>query len=77
LLAPPHDPLSVRSFDYGQLVTIEGALIREPERLAERTRLYVGVERAAAAGGALRPAHGVVGLQSSVLRRSDSATKSG
>jgi competence protein ComEC len=60
LLAPPPDPLSIRNFGYGQFVTIEGALIREPEVLPERTRLYVRVVRAAPAGQALRTAHGVV-----------------
>lgn len=50
MLEPPADPLSVTNFPDGTMVTIVGALVREPERFPEKTRLYVETDRAAADG---------------------------
>jgi competence protein ComEC len=60
LLAPPPESESIRSYADGGLVTIEGAVVREPEHIGHLTRVYVRVARAGGVGGALVPATGVV-----------------
>ncbi|HXW84241.1 MAG TPA: ComEC/Rec2 family competence protein, partial [Candidatus Binataceae bacterium] len=58
MLAPPN--VSIRQFPDGSPLTIEGCVIREPERVLERTRLYVAVERAAPPAQPLVRASGMV-----------------
>ncbi len=61
LLAPARGPATLYRFGDTSRVTIDGLLVREPERVeGGRTYLYVRVERAGADPAALTPAAGVV-----------------
>ena len=60
VLAPAEIPGAVREFPDHAVVTIEGRVIREPEELPGRERLYVEVERAGPAGQELEPSSGTV-----------------
>ncbi|HYB92097.1 MAG TPA: DNA internalization-related competence protein ComEC/Rec2 [Candidatus Binataceae bacterium] len=60
LLDPAYNAPKLRAFADGARITIEGTVIREPEDLPERTRLYVSVNRAGAAGAPLAPSSGTV-----------------
>ena len=62
LMTPMPDALSIRHFDEGAMLIVEGHLIREAERFPDKMRLYVDVDRAAEEGAAARPAHGVIRL---------------
>jgi competence protein ComEC len=68
LLVPPHDASTLYRFDDGAIITLEGWLIREPERSAnQRTYLYVAADRAglaqppslAVSASPLDPVHGM------------------
>ncbi|HEX4211028.1 MAG TPA: DNA internalization-related competence protein ComEC/Rec2 [Candidatus Binataceae bacterium] len=62
LLEPPPDPSTFYRFDDGAIVTLEGWLIREPERSAnQRTFLFVAADRAGLAQSA-NPAESVSAL---------------
>ncbi len=56
------DPLSIRSFPEGSMLTVEGRLMREPERFPAKMRLYIEVRRASENGAVARAAHGVIRL---------------
>ncbi|HUN56697.1 MAG TPA: DNA internalization-related competence protein ComEC/Rec2 [Candidatus Binataceae bacterium] len=67
LLAPPQDASTLYRFDDAAIITLEGWLIREPERAAnQRTYLYVEADRASLAqlanssegASPLEPVHG-------------------
>jgi competence protein ComEC len=59
LIAPTHGPATLYGFADGAAITVEGLIVREPQRVEDgRTYLYVRVERAGAA--ALLPVAGVV-----------------
>ena len=61
LIAPMHDPATLYRFADDSAVTIEGLIVREPERVeGGRSYLYVRVERAGADTVALAPAMGLV-----------------
>jgi len=60
LIDPAYNASKLRAFADGATITIEGSVIREPEDLPERTRLYVSVTRAAPAGASLMPSSGIV-----------------
>jgi hypothetical protein len=55
LLDPPHDASTLYRFDDGAIVTLEGWLIREPERSAnQRAYLYVAADRGPRPAGEYR-----------------------
>ena len=65
LLMPPHDASTLYRFDDGAVITLEGRLIREPERGPnQRIYLYIAADRAGLAQPAnavappLEPVHG-------------------
>jgi competence protein ComEC len=64
LLASRAGAGSLRAFADGSTVTIEGTVVREPEHLDDRTRLYVAVARAGDSAARLRAASGRVRITS-------------
>ena len=62
ILAPPNDPIGLRRFDEGAMVTVEGNLAHEPERFPDKIRLFVDVDRMSADAAQLGPAHGMIRL---------------
>ncbi|HYA34203.1 MAG TPA: DNA internalization-related competence protein ComEC/Rec2 [Candidatus Binataceae bacterium] len=55
LVAPPQGGVGMRRFEEGSVLTMEGTLTREPERMPDHTRLYVNVSRAGDGEEALSP----------------------
>jgi competence protein ComEC len=62
LMKPAFDPLNIRVLPEGQVIDVEGHLVREAERFPEKMRLYVEVDRAAEQGHPARPMRGVIRL---------------
>jgi competence protein ComEC len=62
LLEPRAAPGTIRAFTDLSRVTIEGRVANDPEYLDDRTRLVIGVERAAIEGEAPQPTSGIVRL---------------
>ena len=62
LMTPAFDALSIRNFPEGEMLTVEGHLIREAERFPDKMRLYVGVDRVSEEGAAARITHGTIRL---------------
>jgi competence protein ComEC len=60
MLAPVADPLGLRRFGAGAMLTVHGRLVREAERFPDKMRLYVAVKRAGKGTNASAPAHGVI-----------------
>jgi competence protein ComEC len=61
LIAPMHGPATLYRFADDAAVTVEGLIVREPERLEDgRSYLYVRIERAGADAATLLPVAGAV-----------------
>jgi competence protein ComEC len=58
LLKPPPGAATIRRFADGDLIALEGRLVREAEPYHGRTHLYVAVERAGEASPEMRPVTG-------------------
>ncbi len=58
----------LRSFTDGAIVTAEGRIDHAPERFADRTYVFVAVERAGGAGAGLRRAGGAIRITAVGLR---------
>lgn len=59
-VAPSPGPLSIRNFADGAALTLAGRIERPPRRFPDREYVFVDVERAGAAGAAMRPARGTL-----------------
>jgi competence protein ComEC len=62
MLTPPIDPISLRHFSEGAMVTVEGTLIREPEHFPDKMRLFVKTDRMSEDAEDLQPSHGTIRL---------------
>src|SRR5579872_7103554 len=62
LMTPMADALSIRHFDEGTMLVVEGHLVREAERFPGKMRLYVDVDGAAEEAASVRAARGVIRL---------------
>ena len=62
LMMPAPDPVSIRHFEEGAMLTVEGQLIREAERFPDKIRLYVTVERASEEDATRHATYGLIRL---------------
>lgn len=60
MLEPSADPLSLREFPDGTMVSVTGTLVREAEHFPEKTRIYVDASRMAEAVDDPTPVHGLI-----------------
>lgn len=60
ILSPEADPMSLRNFPDGAMLTIEGRLAREAESFPDKMRLYLDADRARQGAAQLVPVHGMV-----------------
>ncbi len=64
MLAPAADPMSLRNFPEGAMLTVEGRLVREAERFPDKMRIYLDAERAWREPDHPIQVHGVVRITS-------------
>jgi competence protein ComEC len=60
MLEPSADPLSLREFPDGTMVTVTGRLAREAEHFPDKTRIYLEADRMAEAVDDPTPVHGLI-----------------
>ncbi len=61
-VAPRFSPRSIRNFSEGAALTIEGRISRATQQYPDRAYVFVDLERAGAAGVAMRPTSGTIRL---------------